>query len=138
MNGKIDLSEVEGLADLVEAETEAQRRQAQHIAGGALRSECEAIRSSLLDAMAAVETQIDFSDVEDSSDFTLKSVKGAARAAIERIDRALATADPAQRLRDGFTVVIAGPPNVGKSTLMNAWLAVTSRSPRQSRERPAI
>ncbi len=53
LNGKIDLSEVEGLADLVEAETEAQRRQAQRIAGGALSRECEAIRSSLLDAMAA-------------------------------------------------------------------------------------
>ena len=55
MNGKIDLSEVEGLADLVEAETEAQRRQAQRIAGGALSRECEAIRTSLLEAMAAVE-----------------------------------------------------------------------------------
>ena len=75
MNGKIDLSEVEGLADLVEAETEAQRRQAQRIAGGALSRECEAIRARLLEAMAAVETQIDFTDVEDASDFTLESVR---------------------------------------------------------------
>ena len=60
VNGKIDLAEVEGLADLVEAETEAQRRQAQRIAGGALSRECEAIRVSLLEAMAAVEAQIDF------------------------------------------------------------------------------
>jgi tRNA modification GTPase len=120
MNGKIDLSEVEGLADLVEAETEAQRRQAQRIAGGALSRECAAIRTGLLEAMAAVETQIDFTDVEDASDFTLESVRNAARGAIERIDRALATADAAARVREGFTIVIAGPPNVGKSTLMNA------------------
>ena len=138
INGKIDLSEIEGLADLVEAETEAQRRQAQRIAGGALGRECEAIRASLLDAMAAVETQIDFSDVEDSSDFTLSTVKGAAKATIGRIDRALATADQAQRLRDGFTVVIAGPPNAGKSTLMNALaghdVAIVSPFPGTTRD----
>jgi tRNA modification GTPase len=138
MNGKIDLSEVEGLADLVEAETEAQRRQAQRIAGGALSRECEAIRESLIDAMAAIETQIDFTDVEDASDFTLESVRSAARGAIERIDRALATAAAAARLREGFTVVIAGPPNVGKSALMNALagrdVAITSPTPGTTRD----
>jgi tRNA modification GTPase len=138
VNGKIDLSEVEGLADLVEAETEAQRRQAQRIAGGALSRECEAIRAGLLEAMAAVEIEIDFTDVEDAETFTLESVRGAARAAVERIDRALGAADAAQRLRDGFTVVIAGPPNAGKSTLMNALagrdVAITSPIPGTTRD----
>jgi tRNA modification GTPase len=138
VNGKIDLSEVEGLADLVEAETEAQRRQAQRIAGGALRRECEAIRASLLEAMAAVEAQIDFSDVEDAGDVTLEAVKRAARAAVKRIDRALATARVAERLREGFTIVIAGPPNVGKSMLMNALagrdVAITSPIPGTTRD----
>jgi tRNA modification GTPase len=119
-NGKMDLSEAEGLADLVDAETEAQRRQAQRIAGGALRRECEAIRSLLLDAMATVEAQLDFSDVEDAAELTSESIRDAARRVVDRIDRALASARSAERLRSGFVVVIAGPPNVGKSTLMNA------------------
>jgi tRNA modification GTPase len=120
LNGKMDLSEAEGLADLVEAETEAQRRQAQRIAGGALRRECDAIRALLLEAMATVEAQLDFSDVEDADALTTESIRDAARMAVDRIDQALASAQSAERLRTGFIVVIAGPPNVGKSTLMNA------------------
>lgn len=120
LNGKMDLSEAEGLADLVEAETEAQRRQAARIAGGALRRECDAIRALLLDAMATVEAELDFSDVEDAEALTDETVRAAAARALERIGRALAGARSAERLRSGFVVVIAGPPNAGKSTLMNA------------------
>ena len=120
VNGKIDLSQVEGLAQLVEAETEAQRRQAQRIAGGALRRECDAIRALIVEAMGAVETQIDFSDIEDSEGYTLNKVQDPVRAASDLLARALLTSSVAERLRTGFNVVIAGPPNVGKSTLLNA------------------
>ena len=74
-NGKLDLSEVEGLADLVDAETEAQRRQALRIAGGALSRDAEAIRALLAEAMALIEAQIDFSDVEDSDALSLDQAR---------------------------------------------------------------
>src|SRR5208283_5127553 len=89
VNGKLDLSEVEGLGQLVDAETEAQRRQAQRIAGGSLRRECEAIRALIIEAMGAVETQIDFSDVEESDQWTLDRVKRHVRTASELIGKAL-------------------------------------------------
>jgi tRNA modification GTPase len=119
-NGKLDLSEVEGLADLVDAETEAQRRQAVRIAGGALSRDAEAIRASLAEAMALIEAQIDFSDVEDSDTLSLDQARAIVAKAAARTRAALAGASAGARLREGFTVVIAGPPNVGKSTLMNA------------------
>ena len=119
-NGKLDLAEVEGLADLVEAETAAQRRQALGVASGALSRESEAIRAKLVEAMAIVEAQIDFSDVEDAEALSLGQARAAAAEVAGRLRAALAGAEAGARLREGFTVVIAGPPNVGKSTLMNA------------------
>jgi tRNA modification GTPase len=119
-NGKLDLAEVEGLADLVDAETAAQRRQALRVAGGALSRDAEAIRFKLVEAMALIEAQIDFSDVEDADALSLDSARALTAEAAQRTRAALAGAAAAARLREGFCVVIAGPPNVGKSTLMNA------------------
>ncbi len=137
-NGKLDLSAVEGLADLVEAETAAQRRQALRIAGGALRREAEAIRDTLVAAMATLEAQIDFSDVEDAQPYALSDVRKTVEAAVRRIRSNLASARAGERLRDGLNVVIAGPPNAGKSTLMNALsrreVSIVSSTPGTTRD----
>ncbi len=116
-NGRLDLNEAEGLADLLAAETETQRRAALAMAGGTLTRMIAAWRAQVIDAAARLEAAIDYDGEDDVLPWTERE-NDLDRLAAE-IAAALA-APPAERLRDGLRVVIAGPPNAGKSTLFNA------------------
>jgi tRNA modification GTPase len=117
-NGRIDLAEAEGLADLLAAETEIQRRAAIGLAGGALSRRVEGWRERLLALSAQLEAALDFEDEADVGRIpaTFASQIGELAAGI---DEAL-LAPSAETLREGFRVALAGPPNAGKSTLFNA------------------
>jgi tRNA modification GTPase len=116
-NGRIDLAEAEGLADLLTAETELQRRSALAMASGELSRTVEDWRRRVLDLSATVEAAIDFADEDDVGGLPLDFAGRCQVLAVE-IDDWLCR-PRAEMLRDGFRVVIAGPPNAGKSTLFN-------------------
>jgi len=118
-NGKLDLTAVEGLADLVMAETEGQRRQAFRQMTGALRDRAENWRTQLIQALALVEARIDFSDEADVPQDLVTPALQIARSLEGDIASVLTEGNRGERLREGFVVAIAGPPNAGKSTLLN-------------------
>ena len=118
-NGKLDLTAVEGLADLVMAETQAQRRQALRHLKGLLGNRAEAWRQKLISALALVDAGIDFSDEGDVPDNLLAPALAIARELAAEIGAVLAEGNRGERLREGMVVAIAGPPNAGKSTLLN-------------------
>jgi tRNA modification GTPase len=119
LNQRMDLTEVEGLADLINAETEAQRRQAVRQLEGVLGNLVEGWREELLQASALLEAALDFSDEGDVP----VGLEASASEIADRVRRAvilhLEEGGRGERLREGFTVVLAGPPNAGKSSLIN-------------------
>ena len=142
LNGRIDLAEAEGLADLLSAETEVQRRAALALAGGALSRSVDVWRERLLMLAAEVEAALDFSDEDDVGELPARFAGDVAE--LEREIFEWLARPRAERLKDGIRVVLAGPPNAGKSSLFNALLdegaAIVSAEPGTTRdviERPA-
>ena len=118
-NGKLDLTAVEGLGDLIAAETTAQRRQAFRQLKGLIGDRAETWRQRLIEALALVEARIDFSDEADVPEDLIAPAAKIAHELRDEIAAALADGSRGERMRDGLVVAIAGPPNAGKSTLFN-------------------
>ena len=135
-NGRIDLAEAEGLADLLAAETEGQRRAALAMAGGGLSRQVEAWRVEVLTLSAMVEAVLDFGDEDDVGELPGEFHERVAELAHD-IEAWLARPS-AEPLREGIRVVLAGPPNAGKSSLFNALIdkeaAIVSRTPGTTRD----
>ena len=119
LNGKMDLAEVEGLADLLDAETEWQRRQAFHQASGGLSAKAKVWRDEIITAAALIEASIDFAEEEDVPAEIRAEITTRLSLVRNALAAELAHASRGERIREGLTVVIAGPPNAGKSTLLN-------------------
>jgi tRNA modification GTPase len=118
-NGKLDLTEAEGLDDLIHADTDRQRRQALRQLKGLLGDRARDWRKQIIEASALIEVGIDFSDEGDVPAELIAPALARVKVLLGEIEEVLAAQGQSERLRDGLVVAISGPPNVGKSTLMN-------------------
>jgi tRNA modification GTPase len=136
-NGKLDLTQAEGLADLIEAETESQRRQALSQYQGAFLKQCEAWRTRLLHLCAWAEAAIDFSDEDLGGDLD-GLVRQGIREVLAEMQSLLADGRRGEITREGFHLTVIGPPNAGKSSLMNALarrdVAIVAETPGTTRD----
>ncbi len=120
LNGRLDLTQAEAVRDTVDARTDSQLRAANFNRKGVLRREVSALRESVLTLLARVEASVDFS--EEIGDLDRDRMAEGVRAMIDRLDQLLATADAGMIVRNGYRIAIVGPPNAGKSSLLNALL----------------
>src|ERR1700730_446273 len=118
-NGKLDLTEAEGLDDLIHADTDRQRRQALRQLNGLLGDRARDWRADIIEASALIEAGIDFSDEDDVPAELVAPALAKIKTLRGEIEEVLAAQGRSERLRDGLVVAISGPPNVGKSTLIN-------------------
>ncbi|QYJ01910.1 tRNA uridine-5-carboxymethylaminomethyl(34) synthesis GTPase MnmE [Thalassovita mediterranea] len=118
-NGRLDLVEAEGVADLIDAETRAQKSLALDQLGGCLSQVYEGWRAGLLEAMALLEASIDFPDEEDAPGESTGPVAGLLGRLAGELETAIDDDEVGERIRDGFRVAIIGPPNAGKSSILN-------------------